>query len=268
MLISKIQLCRQSESDDDLHEHGSISSCESHEDIEAVTKYFNETESYSVYRTVVDGNYAYHREAYSGVKDFLSGIGKPFSFLDLGCGDADKSSEILSNFDLQFYHAVDISLSSLNFAEQNIKKRIPNIHALFKEADFLTYISSEDDLMIYDIIFIGLSLHHLPLHDKIKFLKAARKKLSKGGSLLIYEPPLPMGMNVTTYNDITEEFYRTKCPLMTAKHIEITMKHTRTADYPEYTSTYQNIGLRSGFEEVKILYASPDDRLSLIAFLA
>ena len=263
---------------------GNSISCSNHEDISDVAKYFNESDSYTVYKNSVSANCLFHYEAYAAAHSFLLSLQNPFSFLDLGCGDAVKSTSILSNLSVNYYHGVDISSFSLKKAESNYVQQNISAPAKFTIADFLDFIQSnsnqydnvttiinENERLMndlnYDIIFIGLSLHHLPIHDKIKFLSATIQRLSPGGSLLIYEPTLSPGISLSIYNDMIEEHFRQNCTILTSAQIITTMTHIRTSDYPELISTYQTIGISAQFKDVKVLYSSPGSYYSLIAFM-
>ncbi|MEI7962784.1 MAG: class I SAM-dependent methyltransferase [Verrucomicrobiota bacterium] len=89
-------------------------------DPEAVVAFFN---GWSLYRRIVDNDYLYHRSVKASLGEWLnemeSELGRPFSFLDLGCGDGLFSSEVLEGRSLSSYTGIDISPVALDLAARN-----------------------------------------------------------------------------------------------------------------------------------------------------
>jgi len=51
-------------------------------------------QEWRIYRKMVDQNYLFHREAYSGLRRvLLEEAPRPFRFLDLACGDASAAAD-------------------------------------------------------------------------------------------------------------------------------------------------------------------------------
>ena len=84
-------------------------------DASSVRDFFN---GWSLYRRIVDNDYLYHRSVREALSRWLDDLGRPFSFLDLGCGDADFSSGILRGRSLQSYTGIDLSPVALDLAHQ------------------------------------------------------------------------------------------------------------------------------------------------------
>ena len=76
------------------------------EDAVRVRQFFDQ---WHVYKRVVALNYLHHREAYAALAEALDRFDRPFSFLDLGAGDAAWTSRILQGRPLVRYEAVDLS---------------------------------------------------------------------------------------------------------------------------------------------------------------
>src|SRR3954447_10798704 len=54
-------------------------------------------QTWRIYRTLVDENYLFHREAYACLRRILGGgVPRPFRFLDIACGDATASVDALT----------------------------------------------------------------------------------------------------------------------------------------------------------------------------
>lgn len=86
-------------------------------DAEVVREFFD---GWSLYRKIVDLNYLFHREAKEAFTRWLDRRNKPFSFLDLGCGDAAFASELLRGRPLIYYTGMDLSPIALELAQKNI----------------------------------------------------------------------------------------------------------------------------------------------------
>ena len=71
------------------------------------------------YRKVVAVNYMHHRETVKAhIEQMLHAqfVGLPFSFLDLGCGDAATLAPLLASMAVQRYKGVDLSETALALA--------------------------------------------------------------------------------------------------------------------------------------------------------
>jgi SAM-dependent methyltransferase len=70
------------------------------------------------YRKVVAANYMHHMEIRAQLERVLLAqfVGRPFSFLDLGCGDAATLAPLLASMAVQRYKGVDLSESALALA--------------------------------------------------------------------------------------------------------------------------------------------------------
>ncbi len=130
-------------------------------------------DQWKIYQKVMSLNYLSHREAYAVLQAFLiDHFPKPFSFLDLGCGDAAFTAKVLKKVRINAYVGVDLSENALKIAEENLA-------ALECPKKFL--VSDLKDVFrslegAWDFVWIGLSLHHLPYEEKECFLVECRKR--------------------------------------------------------------------------------------------
>ncbi len=224
---------------------------DSHQDADRVRKFFDEWE---VYRKIVDLNYLHHNEAYASISRALEDVKSPFSFLDLGAGDADATTRILSAFRLKQYEAVDLSEIALNLAEKHAE--VLACPTRFTQADFFQYVKKTT--VAFDVIFIGLSLHHLPLADKKTFFADVRRALADGGRFMFYEPicesqesrdaVLKRWWDVASgWRGLTDE------ELLKAK------KHVFENDYPESVEQFSTLSESAGFSSSRVLYTDSDN---------
>ncbi len=231
-----------------------------HQDPEQVRKFFDQ---WSIYRKIVDHDYLYHHDAYAAVAGVLATFDRPISFLDLGAGDADATSKALANRPVKFYQAVDLSEIALRLAEEN--QRGLACEKRFVQADFFEYVGTHGET--YDVVFIGLSLHHLPLADKRKFMADLRRMVAPGGCLMFYEPISNPGESRAATLDrwwtVASQWNKlTETELTQAK------EHVFGNDYPETISDYERIAHEAGFGAMNVPFISHDRLYAIFAFQA
>jgi len=232
-------------------------------DPEAVVAFFN---GWSLYRRIVDNDYLYHRSVKASLGEWLnemeSELGRPFSFLDLGCGDGLFSSEVLEGRSLSSYTGIDISPVALDLAARNtLQLKAP---CTLKAGDFLTEITSLHDT--YDIIYIGLSLHHLPRVEKEYFFGQLRRKLAPAGVLLIFDPVLTPGETHDSYMGRWVDHAEWAWNALTTEEVAGAIQHVTTSDYPEEIGTLNRMAVSSGFEPAEILFMDRTDFYALMVF--
>ncbi|MDD5644099.1 MAG: class I SAM-dependent methyltransferase [bacterium] len=220
-------------------------------------------EKWDTYRKAMDNDYAGHIEAYKALGDFLkTNIDKPFSIFDLGCGNAEFMAQSLKNTLIQRYEAVDISESVLELAEKNMSHL--NCEKYFFPGDFINVIHNRETS--FDVIWIGLSFHHLSYRQKEKLLERCSSLLTKGGYFIIFDP--------VSYDNETLENFRKRwwntCHLywnaLTHEEKLSIKEHVDSADFPESLSTYKGIGGKYGFSEVESVFIDPTEIYQIIYF--
>lgn len=224
-----------------------------HQDAEQVRQFFDQ---WALYKKIVEYNYLHHREAYAAIARILDGITGPFSFLDLGAGDARWTSGVLAGRDLKAYEAVDISGVALGLAEENLRSL--SCSRKFTQADFFQSIRERRDT--WDVIFIGLSLHHLPLADKARFFSAVHERVSPGGRLVFYEPVCEPSED---RDAVLARWWKAVAQTWTAldpAELLGAKEHVFTSDYPEPQETFDALAREAGFVGAAERYLD-DDRL-------
>jgi SAM-dependent methyltransferase len=215
-----------------------------------------------IYRKMVDNNYLHHREAYSTLREYVvQNRDAPFSFLDVACGDASATSTALEGTNVSTYYGVDISKAALARAEGELRKLNCRISLECRDfADVLSHWSSK-----VDIVWIGISLHHLLYAAKLEVMRDIKRIMANDGALLIYEPT---GLDGEDRNDWIERYERQRRSWIkyTPAESEAMGAHTRASDFPETRSAWQELGRLAGFETTQELYAAPTNLLRLFAF--
>lgn len=139
---------------------------------------------WALYRKMVDNNFLFHREAYGCLRGFLlAEFARPFRFVDIACGDAGASVEALRGTQAIAYRGIDLSAPALQLAARAVERLA--CPAMLEQSDFLDSVGGRPGSA--DVIWIGLSLHHLRTPEKQAFMRKVRGDLADGGAFLIYE---------------------------------------------------------------------------------
>jgi ubiquinone/menaquinone biosynthesis C-methylase UbiE len=221
------------------------------------------TEDWKIYRKMVDNDYLFHRGAYSCLEKFLTKvIDRPFDFLDLACGDASMTVQALQNTEVASYEGIDISEQALEIARSTLSRL--NCTVKLRRADFVEAIHTRTDPV--DVVWIGLSLHHL-LHDgKVAVAQAIRRLMGRDGCLLVYENTSLDGESRDAWLTRWDE-QETAWTAYTPAEWKYVTAHVHQADFPETASTWQALGRQAGFATTRELFVSPTDLFRLYAFI-
>ncbi len=219
---------------------------------EEITEIFRR--HWDVYRKVLEHDYMSHKAVYGRLRDILNTeIGPSFSFADLACGDAYWSSRCLSETEIGEYTGIDLSEWALELAKKELE-RIPVepnlVTGNFEEFD--KYMDSPPD-----VVWVGLSVHHLVTDEKGRFMKKVRGTLPKDGVFMIYEPTLTEGEDRTAYFDRFSEVVRRTWTGLTPEELDIVFDHVKKSDLPEQPSDWISLGRQAGFSTAEEVYTDP-----------
>ncbi len=217
--------------------------------------------SAEVYTKMVDQNYLFHREVYACLHGLLMER-KPFRFLDVACWDAACSSQALSNTNIIEYHGIDIVAEALTLASENLRA-VLKCPIYLQQGDFAPALAKWDHPV--DVVWIGLSLHHLRSDDKLSLMRNVHRLLPPDGEMLIYENTSTDGedrggwlarwdLQRSAWTAYSDEEYRQM------------NEHVHAHDYPETCSTWREMGRAAGFKEVGEVYACPTDLFRMYRF--
>ena len=232
------------------------------EQLEEVEAYFRDWQRYA---KAVKNNYLYHREVYARLHDFfLRRMSRPFALLDLGCGDAGCMVQALAGTAVCRYVGVDLAKMALDLAAQNLAG-LGCEHLLKEENYYEVVVAGEIQA---DVIWLGLTFHHLPRPQKAKFLQAARKILPAGGYLLMYEPTLLEDENRDQFLERSGQIRQDTWPAMTPAELERIGDHIDNHDFPEKISTLEEMGREQGFSGLTTMFQDPDKVYALMCLQA
>jgi SAM-dependent methyltransferase len=205
-------------------------------------------DAWNVYRELVSRNYMFHKEIYAEVERLLrESFERPFSLLDLGCGDAANIAPVLKSLDLAGYRGVDLSDTALQLASENLDG-LP-FPADLRNAELLDYL--ESDSASYDVIFSSFALHHLATERKQEFFRHCARRLSPHGLLLLIdvarEEDQPLPAYLDAYCGMMERDWHGLDPA----EMDYAISHVRDNDRPETLSDLRAMAERAGLSDFR-----------------
>lgn len=219
---------------------------------------------WATYRKMVENNFLFHREAYAQLGEVLKqDFQEPFHFLDIACGDASASASALQGTAVAAYTGIDFSALALELARTHLARlRCP---VTLVEGDFLRAVDEIDGAV--DIVWIGLSLHHLQRREKAAFMRKVRGLLKPGGRLLMFENTSPDGEDRSSWMDRWDQ-QRAYWHAYSADEWTRMTEHVHAADFPETLSSWRALGREAGFGSCEDLYTTPTDLFRVWSFAA
>jgi ubiquinone/menaquinone biosynthesis C-methylase UbiE len=208
-------------------------------------------EQWALYRRIVELDHLHHRAAYAAIERALASITRPFSFLDLGAGDADCTSRALAGKPVARYEAVDLSETSLALASE--RTAALGCPVVLTAGDFFEVVPRMREPA--DVVFIGLSLHHLVAADKRAFLTELRRIVAPDGRLIVYEPTREPG---ESRDEVLARWWRhveATWGGLDAGELQRVKAHVFGSDHPESLVDYEAMMRAAGFSEMRVLYA-------------
>lgn len=116
---------------------------------------------------------------------------KEFDILELGAGDAAKSTHLLQYFAkkgiLYSYYPVDISQSIIDFLKLEMPNRVPGININGHAGDYFEMMKKAYELSCRRklVLFLGSNIGNFSFEEAKQFLQAAHQQLHPGDLMLI-----------------------------------------------------------------------------------
>jgi len=221
-------------------------------------------DEWSTYRKMVDNNYLFHREAYRTLHDTLiAEVARPFRFLDVVCGDATASVPALKGTSIAHYHGIDISRAALAIAVHTVAEL--GCEVTLEQRDFVEALHAGTPAT--DVVWIGLSPHHLRTPAKLDLMRAVRPIVGEDGLFVFYEVTSPDGENRAEWLDRWEA-QRADWAAYSDDEWDTVVDQFRAADFPEMVSTWYGLASPAGFSRVRELFVAPSALLRLYCFQA
>lgn len=234
--------------------------CEDNERIDVVRAFFDQ---WNLYQKIMHNDYLYHHEIYKILHELLAvSFHEPFSVLDLGCGDAFFMGKAVSDTLVDRYVGVDISEIALDLARNNMAD-VPCSRS-FVKGDF--YALLDGDMGKFDLIWTGLSMHHLSLLQKDHFIAKCCQILKPDGRLMAFEPTMRDGEDRDEFCRRWRNVCISKWNALSDEEKEGISRHVFSSDFPESLTTLRQIGTRHGFRDVRSLFCDADELYQLACF--
>jgi SAM-dependent methyltransferase len=216
-------------------------------------------QEWRIYRKMVEGDYLFHRAAYAALRRVLvEDAPRPFRFLDLACGDASASAEALAGTEIASYRGVDLSEEALKLAHASLDAlRCP---VSLCKGEFQAELASRRGPV--DVVWIGLSLHHLRAPEKLAAMRAARRLMGDDGMLLLYENASPDGESRDGWLERWDK-QEPDWTLLAPGEWRRMRAHVGTHDFPETVSTWRELARGAGFATVSEVFVAPTDLFRL-----
>ena len=215
----------------------------------------------ATYQKVVAGNYYGHREAYNVLHEVLLNQTKPgFVFADLACGSAPFSAAALAETGVGRYVGIDVSKPALDVAKEMLAFLSCPIE--LRCQDFTEAIDAWEGQL--DVVWIGLSFHHLRTPEKATLMKKVESLLPRDGLFMIWEPTCLEGEAREAWVERLSQSLRS-LPL-TDEEFTAFDSHIRAADFRETAAIWKGMAREAGFEQSDQLFAPPDQLTGVYLF--
>jgi SAM-dependent methyltransferase len=143
-------------------------------------------DSWRVFAKAKAANRMRHAEAMLALAEVVACFALPPDILDLGCGRAEEMSGVLAELPAASYTGIDTDTALLAGAEAVLANLAGR--CVLMRADYAAAYAFPDKS--FDLIWLGLFLHHLDGAAKREFFRQAARLLRPGGLALIHDPIL------------------------------------------------------------------------------
>jgi ubiquinone/menaquinone biosynthesis C-methylase UbiE len=217
-----------------------------------------------VYQKLIDHDYLDHVDAYGTLHRTLTRtIDRPFSLLDLACGDAAAMVRALRGTRVAHYHGVDLAAPALELARDNLDALGCAVE--LEQRDFVEAMRDRPEPA--DVVWIGLSLHHLEAADKRTLMSEIRGVVGERGCFLIYEPACYEGEDLGQYFERYERVAR-HWTALTPVEWNALLTHVRTCDVPETVSSWLALGHDAGFAAAEVMFTASSELFRIFCYRA
>ncbi|RWB20768.1 class I SAM-dependent methyltransferase [Mesorhizobium sp.] len=206
------------------------------------------------YRRIVGANLMFHREVYDVLRDLLvEQAPASFRFLDVACGDASASAAMLKTTAIGSYVGIDLSEASLRLAAEALEGLPCPVE--LRCCDFAPAMAKWSEPV--DVIWIGMSLHHLPTAAKARLMRNAHRALGGMGLFVIWEPALFEGEDRAAWL-ARFSLLRDIWSAVSDEEFASMERHMLLADFPETSQTWLRLGRDAGFSHAEDIYLMPN----------
>jgi ubiquinone/menaquinone biosynthesis C-methylase UbiE len=219
--------------------------------------------NWAIYKKIIENDNMSHSDGYAKLREILmKDMKRPFSFLDLACGDAYYSSKVLEDTKAVKYIGIDVSAEALSFAKEELRNS--GFESTFIRADFFDFDKIIEKPV--DVVWVGFSVHHLETADKLEFMKKVKKALSSDGLFIVYEPILWEGENQGSYYERFKETFYLHWTGLSKEETESLLEHVRESEKPETAEDWIKLGKEAGFNQAEKVFSEKTGLYELFKF--
>ncbi len=219
--------------------------------------------NWAIYKKIIENDNMSHSDGYAKLREILmKDMKRPFSFLDLACGDAHYSSKVLEDTKAVKYIGIDVSAEALSFAKEELRNS--GFESTFIRADFFDFDKIIEKPV--DVVWVGFSVHHLETADKLEFVKKVKKALSSDGLFIVYEPILREGENQGSYYKRFKETFYLHWTGLSKEEAESLLEHVRESEKPETAEDWIKLGKEAGFNQAEKVFSEKTGLYELFKF--
>lgn len=216
---------------------------------------------WDTYARIIAGNHMFHRELGAGVRAALAErfAARPFSVLDLGCGDAAAIAGILRGFDVARYRGVDLSEGALAVAERNLAA-LACPFALH-HGDMCDAIAAPGEAA--DVVHASYALHHVSRARKEQFFRDAARRLAPCGLLVLIDVVRVEAEALDDYHRAYAAWVRETMTSLASDEHDAVCAHVAQHDFPEPWSVLELLANGAGLRAVSTCAPHPWHRLMI-----
>lgn len=212
-------------------------------DVAAATRWFAQ---WSCYRSIVDHDWMSHAAIAAAIRARLAERRRPFTVLDLGCGDADPAIRALEGTAVAAYTGVDAAAAALAEARRRL--------ASVPYAVTLATADAVDDVAAraargerFDVVLASYLVHHFPAAVKRRFFGDCRRVLAPHGEFFFADVHRLPGTSRDEYLAAYVEGMRAWQPI-TPEAYAATCDHLLAYDFPETEAFILEAAAAAGFD--------------------
>ena len=207
-------------------------------------------QSWTLYDSISEMNYMFHRELYAHLARMLSQrrASGPYSLLDLGCGNSRFIAPCLKASTPHHYAGVDLSEAALTEARVHLRdlEKVTLHHQDMRQAVHAIDAS-------FDVIFSGFAVHHLEAMDKQNLFQACAEKLAQGGHFILVDLVREEGQTREQYLEGYLNDMRTRWTAVRPDHLDEACAHVAAYDFPETFCELKRMAADASFTNVRLL---------------
>lgn len=215
---------------------------DNHHDAEAIQRFFD---GWDLYRRVIEHDYMFHRAIHGRLAEILR-ESRGRRVLDVGCGDASSIARVLPDLGILQYTGVDLSPVALESAATSLADSGATIRLV--ESDYLAFLE-ESARPEFDAIVAGYTVHHLNSQDLRRFFVGARRRLTGGGVLVVYDVIREEGEDLAEHIARNHAWRERTWTDLSKDDLAAIWDHVSTADFPKTERELGRCAAEAGFAD-------------------